>query len=73
MPALLDVALRPAQPADHKVSQTFFRSFKIFGGIHRAEQRVVRDLRVELPNQATDAIFADTCEDLGFPHTIPLP
>ncbi len=64
MPALLDVARRPAEAADEKIPEAPLRGGEIGGGIHRAEDVIRRHLGVEQADQAGEAVLADARVDL---------
>ena len=66
MSALFDVAHRPAEATDHKIAQALFGASEVLGGIHRAEDVVVRYLRIERANQTSEAFFTNPIENLVF-------
>src|SRR5262245_59240594 len=68
MPALLDVARRPAEPADQEVAKPLFGARQILFRIHRPENWIVRDLRVERANEAREAVVADGFVDVLLGH-----
>ena len=68
VPALLDVACRPAEAADEEIAQTDFRSGHVVGRIHRPQDVVARDLRVEGAHEPREPLLADAIVDLEFVH-----
>jgi hypothetical protein len=62
--ALLDVAGRAAKAADQEVAEPHFRGGEVLGRIHRAQDVVTRNLRVEGTHQAREALLADARVDL---------
>src|SRR5262245_60700898 len=68
MPALLDVARRTAETADQKITEPLLGPREIFLRIHRTQNRVVRNLRVERADETEEAVLADGVEYLFFVH-----
>ena len=70
MPALLDVARRPAEPADQEVAEALLGASQAAGRIHRAEDVVGGNLLVESSDETMEAFFADGGVNLMFVQSI---
>jgi hypothetical protein len=64
MTALVDVSLRAAEAANEKIAQALLRNLAVLGRIHRPENVVARNLRVERTNEAGEAVLTDARVDL---------
>lgn len=64
MPALFDVARRPAKAANQEIAEPDFGSRKVVGGIHRSEDVVARHLRIERVDKPGETLLADMRIDL---------
>ena len=60
MPALLDVALRPAKASDQEVAEPRLGALQIVRRIHGGQNRIGRDPAVERTDQAPEAVFTDS-------------
>lgn len=63
--ALFDVVGRSAEAEDEKVAETGFGAGEVGGGVHGAENVVLRDLAVESRDEPVETVVAD-----GFVHLI---
>ena len=66
VPALLDVARWSAESADQEVFESLLSTGQIVSRIHRPQQVVVGNLRVEGAHQSREAFFANHCVELKF-------
>ena len=66
--ALLDVALRPAEPAHQKVTQALLGAREILGRIHRTQHVVRWDLAIKRTDEPREALFPDCRVDVLFFH-----
>ena len=65
MAALANVALRPAEAPDQEVPQPDAGVLNLIRRIHRAEDVVVRDLRVEGLGEALEAVLSEDFVEIG--------
>ncbi len=72
MASVLDVALWATEAADEEVTQTFLGGIKLILWVERAENVVVTNLSVEVPNQAAEAFFAEHGIEIKFFHALML-
>ncbi len=66
--ALLGVAWGTAKPEDEEVPQALLCRCKVVLLVHRAEDCVRRNLRVERGHEPVESIFADRGVDIAFVH-----
>lgn len=66
MPPLLDVAGRPAEPPDEKITQPLFRPRQIVRRIHRPENVVAGYLLIKGLHQSRETFLANAFVDLFF-------
>lgn len=70
MSALLEVARRSAESADHEIPQPLFRANQIVFRIHRTENVVLRNLCVKGMDQPGKSFFTDTRVNVVFCHNL---
>ena len=68
MAALLDVALRAAESVHQKIPQPLLRTRQIVRRIHRSEDLVARNLRIERAHQTLEAVLANLPVHFAFGH-----
>ena len=68
MPALLDVPLGSAEPADDEIAQTLLGAGQIVRRVHRSQHIVGRHLRVKGADETLESFFADARIDTVFCH-----
>ena len=59
MASLLDVSLRPSEPADQEISEALLSTSKIRRRVHGPQKVVLRDLPIEGGDQACETFRAN--------------
>jgi len=68
MAALFEITRRAAEAKDEKIAQALLGAGEVVGGVHGAEDFVVRNLAVEGGDEAGETVFADLLIDIGIVH-----
>ena len=68
MATLLHVSRRPAKAPNQEQAQPLFGTGKVFGRIHRPENVVARDLRVERADQPPESLLANQRVHISIVH-----
>jgi hypothetical protein len=69
MASLLDVSLRPSEPADQEISEALLGTWKILRRVHRSQKLILRNLSIEGGDQACETFRANHGINFEFCHS----
>jgi hypothetical protein len=70
MTPLLDVSLRPSEPADQEISEALLGACEILRRVHGSQEVVLRDLSIEGGDQARETFRANHGINFEFLHLL---